>query len=185
MKKKIFIIILFSVLVCSLVYRKDLKRLYNNYQEFRVLNNSIVWSSEKKLKFSDFNYEPEKIQMDNVAVTVGIMSVHDISKKITHRSTTVFMPKESFITNKNDSLILRIAQARFDLCELYRRKMELKITSLNKQNIESINTDSITKYEELYYALFEKEWDKFNEIKTNELSIGLMKMEKYLEQELN
>ncbi len=179
------IIILFLVLVFSLVFSKDLKRFYNNYREFRVLNNSIIWSSEKKLKLSDFSYEPEKTQMDNVAVTVGIMSVHDISEKIMHRSTTVFMPKESFITNKNDSLILRIAQARFDLCELYRRKMELKISSLNKQNIESINTDSITKYEELYCALFENEWDKFNEIKTNELSIELMNMEKYLEQELN
>ena len=89
------------------------------------------------------------------------------------------------MTSKTDSLILRIAQARFDLCELFRRKMELKIESLNLREIKLTNSDTITKYEELYYALFEKEWEKFNELKRSELNNGLMNLEKYLEQELN
>ena len=158
--------------------------LYYRYQEFIEINNSKVWDSENKLKLSDFKYEPEKTQMDNVAVTVGIISVHNISDKIVHRSTTIFKPEDSFVTKKNDSLIMRIAQARFDLCELYRRKMELKITSLNLREIKKTNSDTITKYEELYYELFEKEWKKFNELETKELNKGLIKLEKYIEQEL-
>ncbi len=184
MKKKIYIIILVSILVGLFIFKRDIKQLYYSYKEFLVLNKSIVWSSEKKLKLSDFKYEPEKTQMDNVAVTVGIVSVHKISKKITHRSTTIFEPQNSFITSKTDSLVLRIAQARFDLCELYRRKMELKITSLNLREIEKTNSDTITKYEELYYNLFEKKWSKFNEIETKDLNNGLIRLEKYIEQEL-
>jgi hypothetical protein len=185
MKKRIFIIIiLLSFLICALFYKREIKQLYYSYQEYIEIKNSIVWSSEKKLKLSDFSYEPEKTQMDNVAVTVGIISVHQISEKITHRSTTVFKPEKSFVTSKTDSLILRIAQARFDLCELYRRKMELKIGSLNLREIKKTNTDTITKYEELYYDLFEKKWDKFNEIEKKELNKGLIKMEKYIKKEL-
>jgi hypothetical protein len=185
MKKRILIIIiLLLILVCSLFYKREIKQLYYSYQEYVILNNSIIWSYEKKLKLSDFSYEPEKTQMDNVAVTVGIVSVHKISEKITHRSTTIFKPENSFVTSKTDSLILRIAQARFNLCELYRRKMELKISSLNLREIKKTNSDTITKYEELYYDLFEKEWDKFNDIEKKELNKGLIKMEKYIEQAL-
>ena len=185
MKKRIFIIIiLLSFLVCSLFYKREIKQLYYSYQEYVEIKNSIVWSSEKKLKLSDFSYEPEKTQMDNVAVTVGIVSVHNITEKITHRSTTIFRPEYSFVTSKTDSLILRIAQSRFDLCELFRRKMELKIATLNLRDIKLTNSDTITKYEELYYGLFEKKWEKFNEFKISELNNGLINLEKYLEQEL-
>ena len=184
MKKKIIIIILLSVLVSLFVYNREIKQLYYSFKESITLNESIIWNSEKKLELSDFKYEPEKTQMDNVAVTVGIVSVHNISEKISHRSTTIFRPEKSFVTNKTDSLILRIAQARFDLCELFRRKMELKIESLNLREIKLTNSDTITKYEELYYALFEKEWEKFNELKRSELNNGLINLEKYLEQEL-
>lgn len=184
MKKKVFIILLLSILGCLIFFIKDIKESYNNYRESKIINSSIVWSAENKLQMSDFNYEPEITQMDNIAVTVGIVSVHNISDKISYRSTTVLRPQESFVTKLDDSLALRIAQARFDLCELYRRKMELKISSLNEKEIRTITTDTITKYEELYYDLFEKEWSKLNELRTNELSQGLMEMEKYLAQVL-
>ncbi|MDN3725518.1 hypothetical protein QRD02_14100 [Aequorivita sp. SDUM287046] len=184
MKRKVFIILLLSILSCLLFFKKYIKDSYHNYRESQIIKSSIVWSPENKLKLSDFNYEPEVTQMDNIAVTVGIISVHNITDKITHRSTTVFRPKESFITKLDDSFALRIAQARFDLCELYRRKMELKIDSLNEKDIKKINTDTITKYEELYYDLFEKEWSKFNKIKTNELSEGLMELERQIVQQL-
>ena len=184
MKKRIFFILLVIILICYLFFKKDIRHLYYSYQEYSTINNSIVWSSKNKLQLSDFNYEPEKTQMDNVAVTVGIVSVHDISEKITHRSTTVFRPKESFITKKNDTLVLRIAQARFDLCELYRRKMELKISSLNLRETGKTNSDTITKYEELYYEYFENKWKKFNEIETKDLNKELIKLEKFLKQEL-
>jgi hypothetical protein len=184
MKKKIFIIILLPVFLCLYIYKRDIKQLYYSYKEYLVLNKSIIWSSEKKLELSDFKYEPEKIQMDNVAVTVGIVSVHEISEKIDHRSTTIFIPEDSFITRKMDSLTLRIANARFDLCELYRRKMELKIETLNQRDIKLTNSDTIIKYEELYYALFEKEWKNFNSLQKSELNKGLISLEKYLDKEL-
>ena len=90
MKKKIIKIILLSVLVCLFVYNREIKQLYYSFKESIILNESIIWNSEKKLELRDFKYEPEKTQMDNVAVTVGIVSVHNISEKISHRSTTIF-----------------------------------------------------------------------------------------------
>ncbi len=183
MKKKLFILFI-PLFIIGFIFKNDIQQAYFSYKEKKIISNSIVWSSQRKLRIDDFNFEPTKTQMDNVAVTVGIVSVHKFGKRINHRSTTVFQPEYSFITDKKDSLVLRIAQARFDLCELYRRKMELKIDSLNKEDITKINSDTITKYEELYYNLFENEWTKFNEITTNHLSSSLIKMENYLLDEL-
>ena len=186
MKKKRFNILLFTLfnLFLLFVFKDEIRFKYYLYKEGKILKNSISWSSDKKLKISDFRYEPEKIQMDNVSATVGIVSVHRLNDEIYHKSTTVFRPKFSFITKKDDSLVLRIAQARFDLCELYRRKMELKINSLNIRGFKNINSDSITKYEELYYSLFEKKWDEFNKVNLNHVSMKLIELEKSLSNEL-
>ena len=171
-------------MIIGFIFKNNLFQVFYFFKEKKIISNSIVWSLERKLRIDDFNFEPTKTQMDNVSVSVGVVSVHKFGKKINHRSTTVFQPAFSFITDKKDSLVLRIAQARFDLCELYRRKLELKIESLNQEDISKINSDTITKYEELYFDLFEDEWTQFNEISTNHLSSSLFKLENYLHDEL-
>ena len=184
MKKKIFILIIFFSLICYFFFKKDVRLLYYKYQEYTELKNSIVWNSEYKLKLKDFDYKPEKEQIDNVCAYVGISSYHNITEKIIHRSKTIFKPEKSFITNTNDSLVFRIAQARFNLCELYRRKMELKIESLNKREIEKTNSDTIIKYEKLYYDFFENRWNEFNSLEIEKAYKGLVELENYLEKEL-
>lgn len=182
-KKKTVWIVLLSIIGFFLLL-VVLNGWHDDYREWRILRKSIVWSPNRSLQLSDFKYEPDKIQMDNVAVTVGMVSVHKMRfGKLEHRSTTVFIPQESFITKLDDTLVLRIAQARFDFCELYRRKMEIEINALEIDTIKNISK-TIKEYGQLYHDLFEEQWDRFNAVDSSELSKGLKIMEDYLAGEL-
>jgi hypothetical protein len=184
-RKIIIISALISLVLTLLIAQNPIKRVYYNLQEYFLLNKSIVWNPDVELTVSDFQFVPDESYIDNFSARVGIANVHRLSDSIILRSTTVFLPKDSYVTDTSDLYFLRIAKARFDLCEVYRRKLELKIWDLNKRDINSITNDTIEKYEQLFYDQFEAEWDKFNEFTENEKAEGLIVMENFIESELN
>ncbi len=171
MKKKHIIVLSVSLGLTLLIFQYPIKRLYYNFQEYSTLKRNIIWSPKTKLKISDFKFRPNETYIDNFSARVGIVSVHNIKDKINLRSTTIFLPKDSYVTDTTNHLFLRIAQARFDLCEIYRRRLELKIDSLNRKNVDKITKDSIFKLEEFYYNKFEREWDVFNETKKKQSNV--------------
>ncbi|MDY7395702.1 hypothetical protein UMM65_10645 [Aureibaculum sp. 2210JD6-5] len=181
MKKKKTIWIILVVLIFFILF---VTFKWNDVQEYLALRKSIIWTPNVELKVSDFQFDPDQNYIDNFSARVGIVNVHRITDSIVLRSTTVFLPENSYVSDTSDANFIRIAQARFDLCEVYRRKLVSKIINLNKGNIKSITLDSIVKYENLFYESFETEWDKFNELSKNERMKGLVEMENYIQQEL-
>lgn len=184
MKRKLLAIVTIIFVLALVIIKPSFKDLYYDFQEYQTLRKSIVWSPKYKLKASDFIYTPQETYMDNFSALIGIVSVHKIRDTISLRTTTVFLPKDSYISDTTDVLTPRIAQARFDLCEVYRRRLMSKIHTINKGSISKITSDSIYTLESLYYDRFVEEWDQFNEIPKSRLMEGLLQMEERIRREL-
>jgi hypothetical protein len=178
------LLIFIAIIISFFVFKSEIERMYHNFQEYLVHRKSIIWNKERKLKVSDFKFEPNESFIDNFSARVGITFVHQLKNDIYFSSTTVFLPYDSYVTDTINKNFLRIAQVRFDMCEIYRRRLELKIDKLRKLNINTISSDTIVKYGELYYDFFEKEWTNFNKLSEEEHVKKLEEMEEIIRIEL-
>ncbi|CAG2533018.1 hypothetical protein MAR621_03295 [Maribacter dokdonensis] len=153
-RKRRFLLIIIVVAIVFLL-RKRIAWAFYDLQEYYNVSNSLVWDENRELKWSDFKYDATKKFADNIYARVGISQRYHIADKIEFRSNTLFLPDKSFVTDTTDKTSLRIAQARFDLCEVYRIKLEQKVMKLRKK-ASMVTLDTLEKYIELYYDNFEK-----------------------------
>ena len=181
-KRRLFLIIIIVVGVVFLL-RKRIEWAFYDLQEYYNVSNSLVWDENRKLKWSDFKYDATKKYADNIDARVGISQRYHIADKIEFHSNTLFLPEKSFMTDTTDRTSLRIAQARFDLCEVYRLKLEEKVTKLRK-NTSEVTTNTLKKYNELYYDKFEKEWSNFMNLEYKEVDKRLSDLEARIKTEL-
>lgn len=178
------IILLIIVIVAVLFFfRKRIEWVIYDLQEYYWISNSLTWDVNRKLKWSDFIYDSDKKYADNIYARVGISQRYHIGDAIEFRSTTLFLPDKSFVTDTTNRKGLRIAQARFDLCEVYRRKLENKVEKLRKKVFE-VTPDTLKKYNEIYYDKFEMEWSNFMDLQYAEVEKGLIDLEAKIKKEL-
>ena len=97
------------------------------------------------------------------------------------KSKTVFMPNESFVINENDSINLRISEAKFNLLEIYRRKMEKYVLKLKNENIDTLKKFDFDNLNLKYYELFETEWEKYLDSQNEPKSLENLEKIKKLE----
>jgi len=112
---------------------------YREYKECKIKEHNIVWSHDKKLKWNNFIYRksPEKSLFIDVTFLSRFENTLDNTTSITTYS--VFNPKKSIISDTTDTYNLRIAQAKFDLLESHRRKMQKHFDSITLKSSETIN----------------------------------------------
>ncbi|SHI31435.1 hypothetical protein [Aquimarina spongiae] len=172
--------------ITTILFWQRLQYAYYDFQEYLTLKNKIIWKSNVKLDWEDFIYDPEKNLIDNISTDVGIAARYHIrNSKIEYKSTTVFVPSKSFVSDTTNFMTLRIANVRFDLCEVYRRKLESKIDILRQKDIKDVPLDTLKNQSEIFFNQFKNEWGKFLDIPEDELEYELVQLENRIKLELN
>ncbi len=174
--KKTFRITLFIFFLIAFLI--GYKLYINDFKEYWVLRNQIIWEYDKNLVWSDFIYDEDHPNLiDNINANVGISERCKITDKLIYRTKTAFNPSKSYVSDTTNLLSLRIANYRFDLCELYRRKLEKYIDSIRQLDIDKIEINDFKNKNAVYMGLFTDEWDKFLEIPKDKLPDELSKLE--------
>ncbi len=156
LKWKIIIVTL-TILISFIIFRLFFMKYYYDFLEFWTLRNKIVWTEHNKLEWSDLEYNQNK---EGLYVKMGLLSRFNVNDPILFRSYTVFMKEESSVSDTTDIINLRVAQAKYDLLEIYRRKMVKEVDSLRKVKIKKLEPTDFELMNKRYYDKFYKEWQK-------------------------
>ncbi|XMO86630.1 hypothetical protein AAFN75_17735 [Algibacter sp. AS12] len=183
MRKKIILFI--SVLFFGFISFLAINRFFFDIKEWWIMKENIIWSKKTELKWNDFIYDESKTLTDNIQANIGISARYRIDDKIYYKTKTAFVPEKSFVNDTTNPISLRIANTRFDLCEVYRRKLEYKIDSLRKTNIKNIDLAYLEKQSILYTNYFSEEWNEFLKIPKENLIPELEKLENKIRTQLN
>ncbi|AGC76703.1 hypothetical protein LX97_01361 [Nonlabens dokdonensis] len=172
----LFIPIIFLFIQCI-----DNSEKINKFDEMEsaILKDKIIWNKNKKLKWSDFRYDPTEKSFV-IYTNVGLSARYNVDNPIMFRSYTTFSRTKSIVSDTTHKDDLRIAQAKFDLLETYRRKMLQKVDSirgLKSKNFEKSYFDDVLKK---YYNDFDKEWEMYRPITIESLETVERKIEKEL-----
>ena len=179
-KKKILLIIGIITLIVFFTPKSFYEKYYYDFLEWKSLRNKIVWTENIKLNWKDFK---SKNSEQNLVLNARVgLSIRYFTNPIMFKSKTVFMPNESFVINKKDSINLRISEAKFNLLEIYRRKMEKYVLKLKNENIDTLKNIDFDNLNLKYYELFETEWEKYLDSQTETKS--LENLEKRIKLEL-
>ncbi|WP_343671735.1 hypothetical protein [Chitinophaga sp.] len=142
MNRVIFIFFTILLAACSAG-----KHSYNSQDE-----ESIQWSSLRKLTWSDYKGTPYRDQDTNIAartncrfgIKINGLHVDVISE---------FIPGRSNVRpGKETAALLAHEQLHFDLCEVYARllRKELQKSPLTNANVAAISRDAFLKYYDAY-----------------------------------
>lgn len=171
MNKYLKVILLGLLIVfCLLIYRQYSNNINDfDLKEIETLKDKIVWDKKTKLKWSDFKYDPNE-KSYTIYAKVGLAARYNVYHPILFRSHTTFSSTESIVSDTSDLKNLRIAQAKFDLLEIYRRKMEKEVDSLKQLESPNLETSDFDKMTERYYNDFENEWESYRPINIESLN---------------
>lgn len=173
------IIIGFSIIVGFIVFRIFFMGYYYDFLEYWTLRDKIVWTESTKLAWKDFSSSNNE---EGLYAKVGLSSRYNVIDPILFRSKTVFVPKESYVSDTSDIFNLRVAQAKFDLLEIYRRQMVKEVDSLRKEEVDYYMPSDFKKMNERYYDMFDGVWKDFKNA-DNEINY-LEQIERRIEREL-
>ena len=165
MSKYLKVIFLGLLIIISLLVYRHYSNNINEYdlREFETINDKIVWNKKAKLKWTDFKYDPTEKSF-TIYAKVGLAVRYNIYPPILFRSHTTFSPAESIVSDTTEINDLRIAQAKFDLLETYRRKMEKEVDSLKQLENPNLEKSDFDNMNERYYQDFENEWESYRPI---------------------
>lgn len=156
--------LLFFVILLVLIFRIDIQNAYYNFVDYKHTKNTITWSEDRKLTWSDFNYEPNN-QDSEVSSSVWFSIRYNEEVPILFRSKTIFMPEKSTISDTTNPILLQKAQLKFDLLELYRRKMTSAIDSLRELEIADLKPSDFEKLSNDFYNEFRVEWNMYDQLR--------------------
>ncbi len=148
------------------------------------MKDKIIWTKDTELVWSDSIYDETLNLTDNIDANIGISARYRITDKIHYRSKTAFVPSKSYVSDTTDPVALRIANARFDLCEVYRRKLENHIDSLRTLEPGSVKLEFLAKQDVVYVDKFSEEWTKFLNVPKEEMIVELEKLEDKIDKQL-
>lgn len=182
--KKIWIIISAIFLTYLIVFfsYRIISYEYYNFLEYWNSRNTIEWSKDKKLEWSDFNYSGKNPNC-NFYIDLKHSTRYNIENPILFRSKTLLLSKSSIICDTTNRNILRAIQAKFDLLEVYRRKMFKEVDSLKKTDKTKLTLKYFESLNDKYYNLFENEFKKYSN-KSNKIE-SLKELENRIKVELN
>lgn len=179
------IIVFISVLLFSFIAVLIITRYFNDIKAWWILKNTIIWSEKTELKWNNFIYNESMVLTDHIQANIGISARYRITDNIYYTSKTVFVPQKSFVSDTTNPIALRIANTRFDLCEVYRRKLEYKIDSLREINSNTIDLAFLEKQNIIYTNYFTQEWNKFLQVPKENLVVKLEELEHNIKMQLH
>ncbi|MEP3228004.1 MAG: hypothetical protein ABJN61_07920 [Flavobacteriaceae bacterium] len=179
MKKRKKKALIYTVIVILLLvfFQKRITTLVYHIKVTYQLNNSIVWDESKPLKWSHFRYDSSRDIPDDILTHVGFLHRYHVDTELDYESYTLFNPRKSIVADTTDSFSLRIAQARFDLCEIYRRKLQNEVEILKINTYSEITANEIDKLYNKNHVSFEREWEEFMKLSKDEVELGLINLE--------
>ena len=182
--KKIWIIILVicSLYIVSLFSYPIISYEYYNILEYWNNRNAIEWSKNKKLKWSNFKYNAENPDCRFFA-DFKFSNRYNIDDPILFRSKALFIDKSSFICDTTNENILRAVQAKFDLLEIYRRKMCKEVDSIKNTNSTKLTLVYFENLSTKYFKLFENDFERYSN--KPDKTKSLRELEKRISSELN
>ncbi|MBO0323661.1 hypothetical protein J0X14_15230 [Muricauda sp. CAU 1633] len=141
------------------------KRKSNPFDEMEkeTLEDKIIWSDNKKLRWTDYKYDSTQTSF-TIYTKVGLSVRYNVERPILFRSHTTFSTTESTVSDTTHLDDLRIGQAKFDLLETYRRKMEEEVDSIRNFENPNITKEVFDNMVARFYNEFEDEWDSFRPI---------------------
>ena len=98
------------------------------------------------------------------------------------KSRTLFNPLKSKIYDSLNANNLRLANAKFDLLEVYRRRMAKEIDSIFSNKIKGIPAEYYPALNDKYYNEFQSYWSSF--INNEEEDWALYELEYWIDTEL-
>lgn len=132
---------------------------FYDIEEWWITRNNIEWQHDKKLTWEDFNYDPD--YKNKFFARVGITNRFNLENPLSIKTKTLFIPDDSFVSDTTDKRILRAAQLRWSLLEIYRREMVLEFDSLKSIN-KKFSVEDMDKLSSKFYDKFEAEWDSYD-----------------------
>jgi hypothetical protein len=163
MKMKKIVIVLFTIastyIVIKLAYPL-ISANYFNVIEYWSTKDGIEWSKNRKIRWSDFNYDQNNKDCQ-FHEYFTFSTRYNIEAPFLFRSKTIFLNKKSFICDTTNNQILRAVQARFDLLEIYRRKMVREVDSVSKRK-NKLTLNYLENLNKKYYTMFENEFEKYS-----------------------
>jgi hypothetical protein len=132
---------------------------FYDIEEWWITRNTIEWQRNKKLTWEDFNYDPSF--QKKLYARVGIANRFNLENPLSIRTKTLFIPNESFISDTTDQRILKAAQLKWSLLEIYRRKMVKEFDSLKSIN-KKFSVEDMDKLSDKFYEKFEAEWVSYH-----------------------
>jgi len=157
--KKVIIVVI-VIFITWLLIKPYLRPNYFDFLESRTLRDKVVWTEINNLNWSDFQFDED---FEGTYSQVGLSTRYNVNEPILFRSKTVFDPEKSYSSDTTGMFELRVAQAKFDLLEIYRRKMVKEVDSLREIKNLMLVPNDFDIMTDRYYKLFKKEWQKYLE----------------------
>lgn len=126
---------------------------YNFKKNFNQEDNKICWSSQRKLKWSDFTGIPDSTKTNYGAMVAGSVEITESywEDEIPKFKVAAYFIKNESWTTVNDEYSLKHEQLHFDIHELFARKIRKSFDSLNCKKVKKIQ-DYQDKYTQLLNA---------------------------------
>lgn len=153
-------------------YHEIMDKFYD-IEEWWITRNNIEWQHDKKLTWDDFNYDPD--YTNKFFARVGITNRFNLENPLSIKTKTLFIPDDSFVSDTTDQRILRAAQLRWSLLEIYRREMVLEFDSLKSIN-KKFSVEDMDKLSSKFYEKFENEWDAYHEFSNVDERLKLLEV---------
>lgn len=179
-KYKILIVLLGLPLII-IIARYLFPDVYYNLREKWVADNHIEWSETENLQWKHFGID-KKESPGYIYASVGISLRFDTENQNDIRSKTLFNPLKSKAYDTINPHSLRLVNAKFDLLEVYRRRMANEIDSIFSNKIKGLSTNFYYDLNKKYYAQFEQNWQEF--INREENSWSIYELENWIDTEL-
>jgi len=182
MKKNKVPVIIGILSIILLVQCKNNSKSAQEYDEMErvTLEDKIVWNENTKLKWTDFQFDPNEKSFV-LYTKVGLSGRYNVDNPILFRSKTTFSTTESIVADTTNTDDLRIAQAKFDLLEIYRREMVQEVDSIRRLKLENLEKSYFDDMLERYYDDFSEEWETYRPITFESLQKVEDKIQNHLE----
>lgn len=145
--KKMLLLIFFVFFVCSSNIQLQKKCFYQEQE-----NDTLKWSSNKKLTWDDFQGKPDTNLLNKALTFAGLKIENGYWQEGIPKINVIcyFIKSKSWVKVKNDANLAH-EQLHFDIWELYARKIRKSFDSLNVKKIKDIT---------VYYSVYESYGEK-------------------------
>lgn len=149
-----FLIVLFLGIV---IFRIFFIGFYFDFLEYWILRDKIVWRENIDFIWKDF----KDYENDGFFFKVGLFVRYNVNDFILFCLKIVFIFNGFYVIDIINNFNLRIIKVKFNLFEIYRRRMVRFVDSLREYKIDIYKLFDFKRLNYKFYDEFDEEWSKF------------------------